>query len=81
MLTALAHACARLKTCPDPDASLSTMCDAFATLPTPPPPAGCTAAQRCLDAIDHLSCSQATGDMPANVLMMFGDCSTAMTSC
>lgn len=82
MITALDRACAKLKSCPDLDQStLSSVCDAVAMMPKPPAVTGCAAAQRCLDAIDRMSCTQATQASPGSVFTMFNDCRRAATQC
>jgi hypothetical protein len=81
MVTALRHACTRLKSCPNTDSSLLGMCDAFDMLPQRAVPSNCRSAKRCLEAIDHLSCSQTGFGSPQSVVTMFQDCTTAMTSC
>ena len=81
LYTALDHACRRLKTCPDVDQSMLSMtCDVMSSMPKQPVP-GCAAAQRCLDAIDHMACSQTGFANPTSVITMFQDCTTATTRC
>ncbi len=70
------HACKKLRSCPGVDQSmLTTLCDSMAMMPKPPVPS-CPAAQKCLEAIDNLSCSQASADAlnPASMFSMFKDC-------
>jgi hypothetical protein len=82
MITALEHACTKLKSCPDVDQStLSSVCEAVSMMPKQPPMTGCAAAERCLNAIDHLSCSQASQASPHSVFTMFDDCTRAATQC
>jgi hypothetical protein len=82
MITALDRACAKLKSCPDVDQStLSSVCEAVSMMPKPPALTGCAAAQRCLNAIDRLSCSQAAQASPHSVFTMFDDCTRAATQC
>lgn len=82
MITALDHACTKLKSCPDVDQStLSSVCEAVSMMPKPPSVSGCAAAQRCLDAIDRLSCTQAAQASPHSVFTMFDDCTRAATQC
>jgi len=77
----LVHACTKLKSCPNPDDTVTTMCDAFAMFPKAPPPS-CDAATRCFDAIDKLDCSTDLSNMsPGDVMMKMQDCMTAATSC
>lgn len=79
MIHVLDRACKKLKTCPDLDqSSLSTICESVAMMPKPPAPT-CAAAQKCFDAIDRLSCSQASAqDMsPVSIFGLFSDCRDA----
>ena len=79
MIHVLDRACKKLKSCPDLDqSSLSTICDSVAMMPKPTAPT-CAAAQRCFDAIDRLSCSQASAQSmsPLSVFGLFRDCSDA----
>jgi len=77
----LVHACTKLKSCPNPDDTVTTMCDAFAMFPKAPPPK-CDAATRCFDAIDKMDCATDLGNMsPGDVVMKMQDCMTAATSC
>jgi hypothetical protein len=83
MITALDHACKKLKSCPDVDqSSLTSVCEAVAMMPKPPKSAtaSCPSAQKCLDSIDHLSCSDANQASPHSVFTMFNDCMEA-TQC
>jgi hypothetical protein len=50
-------------------------------MPKPPSAGSCPAAQRCLNAIDHLSCTQAAQSSPHSVFTMFDDCTRAATQC
>lgn len=83
MVTVLDRACAKLKSCPDLDqTAFSSVCDAVSMMglgaaKTPPT---CPAAQRCLDAIDRLSCSDASQASPHSVFTMFNECALA-TQC
>jgi len=82
MLTVFDKACNKLKTCPDIDQSMiSTVCDQFASMPKPPPPKNCPAAQRCFDAIDGMSCSQASSTSPLTAIYLIKDCTSAMNDC
>jgi len=77
----LVHACTKLKSCPNPDDTVTSMCDAFAMFPKAPPPS-CDAATRCFDAIDKLDCATDLGNMsPGDVMMKMQDCMTAATTC
>jgi hypothetical protein len=75
MFTMLDHACKKLKSCPDVDQSMTVICDSVPSMAPSGAPANCAAAQKCLDAIDHLSCSQAQNTSgPLAVYTMFQDC-------
>lgn len=80
MLAALGHACKKLKTCPNADDTLDTLCDTYMAFPQSATPTTCATGQKCLDAIDNMSCSQ-TAASPLSVVQMFGDCTKALTSC
>jgi hypothetical protein len=81
MLAMFDRACAKLKTCPDVDLSMmSSICDQFSAMPKPPPPR-CAAGERCLKAIDRLSCSQAGSSNPLQAVYLIQDCMTAMNDC
>ena len=81
MLSAMGHACKKLEACPNADDTLKSICDVYASFPPQPAPANCAEAQKCLDAIDNMSCSQDTYSSPLTVVQMFQDCTKAMTSC
>jgi hypothetical protein len=81
MLAALGHACKKLKTCPNADDTLDTLCDTYMAFPVTAPPSNCATAQKCLDAIDSMSCSQSGYGSPLSVVQMFQDCTKALTSC
>jgi hypothetical protein len=81
MLAALGHACKKLKTCPNADDTLNTLCDTYMAFPQAAPPSTCAEAKRCLDAIDNMSCSQSGYGSPLAVVNMFQDCTKAITSC
>ncbi|MEO6771393.1 MAG: hypothetical protein ABI467_00010 [Kofleriaceae bacterium] len=77
----LAHACTKLESCPNPDDTVTAMCDAFAMFPKAPPPT-CDAATRCFEAIDKLDCAADLDQMsPGDVMMKMQDCMTAATTC
>ena len=77
----LVHACTKLKSCPNPDDTVSSMCDAFAMFPKSPPPT-CDAATRCFEAIDKMDCAtDLNGANPSDVMMKMQDCMTAATTC
>ena len=81
MFAAMGHACQKLKTCPNADDTLKSLCDVYSQFPPSAPPANCAPAQRCLDAIDKMSCSQTAYGSPLSVVNMFSDCTQAITSC
>ena len=81
MLAALGHACKKLKTCPNADDTLDTLCETYMAFPQATAPTTCAEAQRCLDAIDNMSCSQSGYGNPLSVVNMFQDCTKAITSC
>ncbi len=81
MFAAMGHACQKLKTCPNADDSLKSLCDVYAQFPPTAPPPNCASAQRCLEAIDNMSCSQTGFGSPLAVVNMFQDCTQAITSC
>jgi hypothetical protein len=80
MLAALGHACKKLKACPNADDTLDTLCDTYMAFPQTGAPTTCATGQKCLDAIDNMSCSQ-TAASPLSVVQMFQDCTKALTSC
>lgn len=81
MLAALGHACKKLQTCPNADDTLTTLCETYMAFPQVAVPTTCAEAQRCLDAIDNMSCSQSGYGSPLSVVNMFQDCTKAITSC
>ncbi|HSN29740.1 MAG TPA: hypothetical protein VLT45_25810 [Kofleriaceae bacterium] len=81
MFAAMGHACKKLATCPNADDTLKSICDVYSSFPPAAPPANCAPAQRCLDAIDNMSCSQSGYGSPLSVVNMFQDCTKAITSC
>jgi hypothetical protein len=81
MLAALGHACKKLKTCPNADDTLDVLCDTYMAFPQTTAAPSCAEAQRCLDAIDNMSCSQSGYGSPLSVVNMFQDCTKAITSC
>jgi len=81
MFAAMGHACNKLKTCPNADDTLKSICDVYSQFPPSAPPANCAPAQRCLEAIDNMSCSQSGYGSPLSVVNMFQDCTKAITSC
>jgi hypothetical protein len=82
MLHVVDKVCSKLKDCPDLDQTLiSTTCDQLKAFPKPPLPANCPAAQRCLDAVDSMSCNSATGTSPLTVMYQISECTAALTDC
>lgn len=82
MITALDHACSKLKSCPDIDQStLTSVCDAVAMMPKPRTQPSCPAATQCLEQIDQLSCSDVQMASPHSVFTMFNTCTVAATRC
>ncbi|HEY5946715.1 MAG TPA: hypothetical protein VIV40_14530 [Kofleriaceae bacterium] len=78
MISALDHACKKMKACPNADQSmLASVCDAVSVMPKPPAPTNCPAAQRCFDSIDKMSCADATQATPHSVFTMFTECTEA----
>jgi len=55
-MTVLKHACARLLACPG-GSMLRQSCDMVHDLPDVPMPTNCPSAKQCVEAIDHLSCT------------------------
>jgi hypothetical protein len=55
-MTILKHACARLLTCPAGN-MLRQTCDMVHDLPDVPMPTSCPSANQCVEAIDHLGCT------------------------
>jgi hypothetical protein len=82
MLSMFDKACSKLKTCPGIDsAMMGQICDQFSAIPKMLPPRSCPAAQRCLDAIDHLTCDQAGSNNPLAAVYLISDCATALNDC
>lgn len=82
MNTIFEKTCSKLKTCPGANQSmLATACDQFSALPKAPPPTNCPSAQRCLDAIDKLDCTQAVDTSPLTIGTIISDCGTALNDC
>jgi hypothetical protein len=82
MLHVVDKVCVKLKDCPDLDQTLISMtCDQLKAFPKPPLPANCPAAQRCLDAVDGMSCNSATGTSPLTVMYQISECTAALTDC
>ncbi len=82
MFNVVDKVCTKLKDCPDLDQALISMaCDQFKALPKMPMPTNCPSAQRCLDAVDHLSCGSANGTNPLTVMYQISECTAALTDC
>ena len=81
MMTAMAHACTKLKSCPNADDVMTQICETVAMFPQTAPPT-CDAGKRCLESIDKLDCN-ATFDntSPLALANQFQDCVKAATSC
>jgi hypothetical protein len=81
MMAAAAHACTKMKSCPNADDTLTQLCDIVSMYPQTAPP-NCDAGKRCLDAIDKMDCgADLTNTDPRNVANQFQDCIKAATSC
>jgi hypothetical protein len=80
MFAAVDKMCAKLKSCGNADPTMQTVCDQFSAMGKQFPTPTCDAAQRCLQAIDKLSC---TNDTVNVVTALYGiqDCSTALNDC
>jgi hypothetical protein len=81
MFAAFDKMCTKLKSCGDSDPSITTICDSM----TSPRgqfavPQSCTAAQKCLQAIDNYSCTNDAVNVMTAVYAI-QDCSDAMTDC
>jgi hypothetical protein len=76
MFGVLDHACKKLKSCPNADASLDAVCSQFATITIPAPT--CDAATRCFTAIDTMSCSQ---NADVSSVLQLSECVSAMQDC
>jgi len=81
MMTAMAHACTKLKSCPNADDTMTQLCDAVAIFPQTAPPT-CDAGKRCLESIDKLDCNASLDNTsPLALANQFQDCVKAATSC
>jgi hypothetical protein len=81
MMTAMAHACTKMKSCPNADDTLTQVCDAVAMFPQSAPPS-CDAGKRCLESIDKLDCNTSFDNTsPLALANQFQDCIKAATSC
>ena len=74
----LKHACDRMATCPGQNDALKDACELgqMATGSVPPPT--CSAAQRCLQAVDALPCDQLDQAATMNLMTSAQDCIEAM---
>ena len=80
MVAMMAHACDKLKACPDADETFTSVCDQFSMFARRSSPPTCAAAQRCMAAIDKMDCSADLSN-PVAVVQQMTDCSSAITSC
>jgi len=80
MFAAVDKMCSKMKSCGNTDPTMQTVCDQFSAMGKQFPAPTCDAAQRCLQAIDKLSC---TNDAVNVVTALYGiqDCSTALNDC
>ena len=82
LMAAMGKMCTKLKSCGNTDPSMQTVCEQFSAMQRamPAAPANCAAAQKCLQAIDNISC---TDDAVNAVTAVYTiqDCSTAITDC
>lgn len=81
MMAAMAHACKRLKSCPNADDDMMTnVCETVSMFPQNPPP-NCDAAKKCFDAIDKLDCDADPNSDPLSMVNTVQDCMQAVTTC
>jgi hypothetical protein len=82
LMAAMGKMCTKLKTCGNTDPTMQTVCEQFTAMQRamPAAPSNCAAAQKCLQAIDNISC---TDDAVNAVTAVYTiqDCSTAITDC
>lgn len=80
MIGMMRHACDRATTCGQLDDMMQDYCKMTRSLPLAPPPATCTAAQRCFEEIDQMSCTVNWSDVSAlnSVMYKFQACIEAM---
>ncbi|MEO8700320.1 MAG: hypothetical protein ABI867_09765 [Kofleriaceae bacterium] len=81
MMSMMRHACERASSCGHLDSLLKDYCDMTKKVPTPPPPASCPAAAKCLKSIDEMSCTTGFDDINAlsSVMYKFQDCVEAIS--
>ncbi|HEY0254569.1 MAG TPA: hypothetical protein VGC41_23745 [Kofleriaceae bacterium] len=80
MMAAMAHACTRLKSCPNADDTMTDVCEAVAMFPQQPPP-NCDAAKRCFEQIDKMQCTDDLNSNPLGMVNTVQDCMRAATTC
>ena len=85
MIAMASHLCARFHQCGTHNDFIDMYCTGVQTLQQgmPAPAVTCAEGQRCLDAIERLSCTAQASDAAAlsRVLVQFPDCIDAMTRC
>jgi hypothetical protein len=81
MMAAAAHACTKMKSCPNADDMLTQVCETVSMFPPSAPPT-CDAGKRCLEAIDKMDCgADMSNTSPLTLANQFQDCIKAATSC
>lgn len=81
MMAAAAHACIKMKSCPNADDLMTQICETVTMFPQTAPP-NCDAGKRCLDAIDKMDCdADMSNTSPLTLANQFQDCIKAATSC
>lgn len=75
-----ARLCRKLARCGSTDSTMKDMCEQIASMGVPlDPPAGCPAAERCLQQIDAMGCDSPPDALQIGLLMrQFSDCVAAM---
>jgi len=77
VLAMTAHVCQKLAVCDSSDSRMKNACDMVARMRSVPPT--CPAAQRCLQQIDAMTCSDQPGSLQVSPLFQrFSDCIDAM---
>jgi hypothetical protein len=79
-ITMAARLCRKLVRCGTTDETMKSMCEQIASMGvSADPPAGCPAAERCLQHIDAMGCTSQPDALQVGMLMMqFSDCVNAM---
>jgi hypothetical protein len=74
------HVCKKLVQCGNDDPMAKTMCAPSLARGPSPPPADCPAADRCIEAIDTMSCAMQSdpSSQLTTVMRQFTDCAEAM---